>query len=100
MLDEKEHLLLTGMDQVFNECKQKACKRMNKPGNTATPWEDFSSEWLEKRLNDEIKEWRESHKATELIDIINIAVFLRLSFIHSKLNKFTMDDYNRLFEKR
>ena len=76
---EKEEKLFLGMNQVFTECINKACDRLKKHGNTAEPWNDFSSDWLEKRLQDEWDEWKKSKDSRELVDIINLACFLRLS---------------------
>lgn len=67
------------LDSVFGEAIEKAVRRIDKDGNTATPWRDFSSEHLEKRLIDEFREWRESKSDEELLDIINLAAFLYLS---------------------
>lgn len=67
------------LDSVFNEAIDKAVRRIDKPGNTAAPWRDFSSEHLEGRLIKEFREWRESKSDKELLDIINLAAFLYLS---------------------
>jgi len=67
------------MDEVFKKAKEKAVNRISKVGNTATPWEDFKSEHLKKRLDDEIKEWHDTEDIKELLDIINLAVFVYLA---------------------
>ena len=85
---EQEETLCLGMNEVFTECINKACKRLSKKGNTAEPWKDFTSEHLQKRLVDEWIEWRGSGDSRELVDIINLACFLRLSII--------LDDKNNL----
>jgi len=72
------------MQDVFDECIVTAQLACDKTGNTDTPWKDFSIEWLQKRLDDEIKEYY-SKKRTgkidwiELKDVINIACFLYLA---------------------
>ena len=73
---------MIGMDIILNEAKKKMRIRSSKPGNTSEPWEDFSTEWLEKRLDDEIHEWQHSKDSDELLDIINMAVFVGMSRCH------------------
>lgn len=75
------------MNQVFDEAILKAVERSDKPGNTATPWDDFPTEWLAKRLDDEYKEWKKTGDWRELIDIINLACFLRLRMLYDKAEK-------------
>jgi len=67
------------MNIVFELAKTKALIRNSKPGNTETPWSDFSVEHLKKRFDEEIQEWKESDNSQELIDIINLAAFLWLA---------------------
>lgn len=71
--------MMMEMDSVFRRAKDKAASQVLHVGNTPTPWRDFTPEHLEKRLNDEIKEWRESGDIAELLDVINLAAFLYLS---------------------
>jgi hypothetical protein len=69
------------MLEVFNQAIVKAQLSCDKTGNTDKPWESFTIEWLQKRLDDELKEYY-SNKRTgridwmELIDVINISCFL------------------------
>ena len=71
--------MMDEMDEVFQEAKAKAVSRIEKKGNTATPWKDFEYKWLDKRLHDEIQEYDKSKTVTELkdelLDIINLATF-------------------------
>lgn len=64
---------------VFNKAKVKAITRMDKFGNTATPWKDFTPGWLKNRLAQEFREWEETRDVEELLDIINLAAFVYLS---------------------
>jgi len=67
------------IEEIFQYCIAKWSLRINKKGNTLKPWNDFSSEHLEKRLFEEIEEYKESRKIRELIDVINLSVFLYLA---------------------
>lgn len=75
--------MMDEMDLVYSKAKNKAIRRINKPGNTEKPWDDFPTEWLEKRLWDEIEEFRlavtTKQKKKELLDIMNLANFNYLS---------------------
>lgn len=64
------------MKRVFDYALTKKMDRDRKPLNTTTPWKDFSIEWLDLRLDDEIAEYKQSRKLSELLDIINIATFI------------------------
>ena len=75
------------LDIVFETAYHKAVHRSNKPGNTWTPWLDFTDEHLEERLLEEIKEYFEKNEARELIDIINIAAYL---FLRKTIHKDTI----------
>jgi len=83
---EKEEKLCLGMNEVFTECINKACDRLNRKGNTEQPWKDFTPSWLGERLEQEWDEWKKSGDSRELIDIINLACFLRLSKIYHGVN--------------
>jgi len=72
------------MRAVFDQAIVKAQLACGKEGNTDKPWEDFSIEWLRKRLDDEIKEYESKERTgkidwIELIDVINMACFLYLA---------------------
>lgn len=68
------------LQMVFDFAKTKFLSRNNKPGNTLRPWNDFSIEHLEKRLNDEVDEYYDGGgKMKELLDIINMAGILYLA---------------------
>jgi predicted house-cleaning noncanonical NTP pyrophosphatase (MazG superfamily) len=67
------------MNIVFELAKTKALICNRKPGNTNTPWTDFSTNHLSKRLDEEFEEGKESDNVQELLDIINLAAFLWLS---------------------
>ena len=70
------------MDMIFNNVKGKVINRRHKKGNTTLPWIDFTTEHLSNRLDDEWLEWKESNQSHELIDIIAMAVFLKLSIFY------------------
>ena len=72
------------MQEVFDQAIVKAQLACSKTGNTDKPWEDFSIEWLQKRLDDEITEYYSTKRTgkidwIELIDVINVACFLYLA---------------------
>jgi len=72
------------MQEVFAQAIVKAQLNCDKKGYTDTPWKDFSIEWLQKRLEDEIKEYYSTKRTgkidwIELIDVINIACFLYIA---------------------
>lgn len=72
------------MRAVFEDCIVIAELACDKPGNTDRPWETFSIEWLQKRLEDELKEYYSMKRTgrvdwVELKDVINIACFLYLA---------------------
>lgn len=72
------------MNVVFERAIVKAQLACSKEGNTDKPWEDFDIEWLQKRLDDEIKEYYSKKRIgkidwIELIDVINIACFLYIA---------------------
>ena len=69
---------MTELEKIFKECIAKFELRNLKPGNTTKPWKVFSTAWLEHRLDDEIKEWKDSKNPDELIDIIVCAAILKL----------------------
>jgi len=84
MEDEVERMEQS-MDLVFRLSKSKAFYRIRKPGNTTTPWVDFTTEHLIKRLDEEFGEWKESGNGQELLDIINLAVFVWLSKLYDNV---------------
>jgi len=86
MEDEVEYMEHS-MDLVFEMAKVKALYRIKKSGNTATPWIDFTTEHLIKRLDDEIDEWKDSGNTQELLDIINLAVFVWLSKLYGRVGR-------------
>jgi hypothetical protein len=76
--------LQKNMQEVFNISIVKAQLACDKKGNTDTPWKDFSIDWLQKRLEDELNEYYSTKKTgkidwQELPDVINIACFLYLA---------------------
>ena len=79
------------MQKVFDEAILKAEYRKRKPGNTATPWNDFSAGWLHKRLYDELAEYEESGNSQELLDVINIACFLRILHVKKTVDELPED---------
>jgi len=65
------------------EMNRKYLKRVEKPGNTPTPWIDFPEELLVKRLFEEIEELKvalevgeRNEIADELLDVANFCMFL------------------------
>ena len=86
MEDEVERME-QNMDLVLEMAKLKAFYRIKKPGNTSAPWIDFTTEHLIKRLDDEIDEWKESCNSQELLDIINLAVFVWLSKFYDRVGR-------------
>lgn len=77
--------MMDEMNLVFDKAKEKAVSRINKKGNTAKPWKDFSDIELKERLFEEISEFETAdinndfNKAKdELLDIINLSNFLYL----------------------
>ena len=68
------------MQRVFDAAIVKAKIRSSKKGNTCEPWKDFTVGRLCNRMEEEIEEWNESNDRSELLDIINFAAFLYLSF--------------------
>ena len=86
------------MKEIFEQFKdemfRKFSERLNKEGNTATPWKDFNIEILEDRLSEEIREFQDcflnyyyasNEKETEeakramleeLVDVANHCLFL------------------------
>lgn len=80
----KELRFAQSMDMAFDLALSKALNRGTKPGNTWEPWKTFSTGWLNKRLDDEIKEYKEKPGPQELMDIINIAAFLLVQSIHKR----------------
>lgn len=78
-MEDEVELMERNMDLVFEIAKVKAFCCIKKHGNTATPWLDFTTGHLIKRLDGEIDEWKESGNSQELLDIINLAVFVWLS---------------------
>ena len=68
---------------VFELSITKALLRCGKPGNTITPWDDFSKEHLKKRLADEYNEYLKSENSHELCDIINVCAFLQIQKMYS-----------------
>ena len=67
------------MDLVFKKAKEKAIEKSREPGNTITPWNDFTPGWLKYRLAQEYREWDETRDIAELLDIINLAAFVYLA---------------------
>jgi len=67
------------MNLVFKLAKEKAIEKSSELGNTATPWKDFAPGWLWHRLAQEVREWEETRDIAELLDIINLAVFVYLA---------------------
>ena len=86
------------MQMVFNRAILKVIDRCGKEGNTNQPWSDFTTEHLNKRLDDEWDEWKKNPKMGELIDIINHAAFLYLSLLDDM--PLTYEDYCRVFSNR
>ena len=78
-MEEEVERMEQNMDLVFKMAKAKAFYRIRHHGNAAAPWANFTTEHLVKRLDDEIDEWKESCDGQELLDIINLAVFVWLS---------------------
>ena len=72
---EMEHKMVN----VFSKAIDKSLLRCEKKGNTSTPWKDFPIEHLDKRLDDEYKEYLESKTLDELLDIMNQANFCYLA---------------------
>ena len=77
--------MMDEMNLVFDKAKEKAISRIEKEGNTATPWKDFSDIELKERLFEEISEFETADMACdfnkskdELLDIINLSNFLYL----------------------
>jgi predicted house-cleaning noncanonical NTP pyrophosphatase (MazG superfamily) len=69
------------MDAVFEKAKEKAVRKIgveNGKKYTASPWNDFTKEFLVQKLEEEIKEWKEKYDKKELLDIINVAAFIYL----------------------
>jgi len=79
---DKEEILKKNMQNVFNFCIEKAVDRIDKEGNTAKPYIDFTVEHLEKRMLEEINEYHIGDNENELIDIINMACFVYLAKIY------------------
>ena len=72
---------ITGRSQmvkVYESSYEKYVKSKNEKNKYWRPWKHFDIEFLEKRLDGEIKEYKESKEKEELLDIINFAVFLYL----------------------
>ena len=82
---EMYSIIKNNMQLPFDYAIWKCVSACKKEGNTVTPWNDFSIEHLEKRLQDEIKEYFESHKSDELLDIINLASFIWLANLNKKV---------------
>ncbi len=64
----------------FMKMKMRAVM-MRGDGRSLRPWEDFGVDWLESRLEDELKEYRDSHDGKELVDVANICCFLWMKHI-------------------
>lgn len=80
------------MKEVFDKAIVKAQLACDKKGNTDEPWNDFSIDWLQKRLYDEIEEYENTERTgcndwRELIDIINLACFLYLAHYEDWLKR-------------
>lgn len=75
--------MLYEMDDVFAAAKEKAKLQLKKPGYTDEPWNDFGSEFLIKRLEQEFYEFEDAENLQsqneELLDIINMAIFVYLA---------------------
>ena len=58
--------------------KAKFLKRQREKNRSLQPWDKFDKEWLNSRLLDEFKEWRDSNfnDPDELLDIANFSLFL------------------------
>ena len=69
------------IQMIFDFAKVKFFSKNSKPGNTERPWDDFSIDHLDERMNDEIDEYHDSGKMKELLDIINMAAILYLAHI-------------------
>ncbi len=77
-------------ETFMNAMYQKYTLRVKKPGNTPEPWKDFSTDYLIKRLYEEINELKaevERYKssknnieklADELIDVSDFCMYLWL----------------------
>ena len=63
------------MQEVFDSCIVKVCLRCDKKSNTDQPWDDFTLQYLEQRLLEEIDEYFSKPYIDELRDIINLACF-------------------------
>jgi len=66
------------MSHVYNEAIKKAITKCDEKGYTTHPWDDFSLQFLEGRMHQEIEEYYESKQKEELLDIINLAIFCYL----------------------
>lgn len=64
------------MTKVYEASYDKYQWSKNEKNKPWRPWEHFDIDFLERRLEDEIKEYNESKDKDELLDIINFAVFL------------------------
>src|SRR3989304_1791131 len=68
--------------QVFDMAVTVFTVSASKEGNTEQPWEDFSLEHLEKRLEEEFVEWSQSrkpegvHYLKELLDVMVMAAIV------------------------
>lgn len=80
VMDETKEIddLKRDMRMVSETAIWKAVDRCKKPENTTKPYIDFSKEHLWHRFIDELREFMESGKPGELIDIIAMAEFLYL----------------------
>ena len=78
---EADAIEMNEMDTVFEKAKEKAVRKIrvgNRNKYTASPWNDFTKEFLVHRLEEEIEEWKVKYDKKELLDIINVAVFIYL----------------------
>lgn len=79
--------MMDKMDLVFKLAKEKAIRKSSELGNTATPWKDFTPDHLKYRLVQEIREWDKTRDIDELLDIINLAVFVYLAETERHANR-------------
>jgi len=95
---DREKIIEKNMQMVFDRAILKVIDRCDKEGNTNQPWNDFTTEHLNKRLDAEWDEWKKERKLIELIDVINHAAFLYLSLLDDL--PLTYEDYCRVFSNR
>ena len=75
------------MDMIFNNVKGKVINRRYKNGNPPPPWIDFTTYDLSNQLDDGWFEWKKLNQSHELIDIIAMAMSLKLSIFYDTFDK-------------